>query len=603
MRRAQLLNPPGSSPAPRETCQPQPAKQEAEPPAKKTVNIPHTQNGEDHTFTLGKRVYRVRGLAKNTSFDVMKINMRLSVSDDMYVDTFDFYNARHRKSFLFAAAEECKIEVDVIKRDLGRVLLKLEELQEANINEILEPEEDKVPAMSEKEKAEALELLRSPQLTDRIISDFKLSGLVGEDTNALIAYLAATSRKTDDPLAVIIQSSSSAGKSSVMDAALAFMPDEELIRYTSMTGQSLFYMGETSLKHKILAISEEEGAEQAGYALKILQSEKKLKIASTGKDAKTGRLVTQEYNVEGPCVIFMTTTNVEVDEELQNRCLVLTVNEDREQTRRIHELQRTSRTLAGMLRKEHKKDVLTLHQNAQRLLRPLLVVNPYAEQLTFLDSRLRTRRDHIKYLNIINAVTLIHQHQREIKSIDHKGEKLEYIEATIHDIEIANKLAADIMGVSLDDLAPQTRKLLEQVHSLAQKKCEEAQIEQRDLRLTRKEIRDFTGWGNTRLGIHIQRLIDLEYMSINTVQGRKLVYELLYNGGGENGEKTVLNLIDTEKLKYDSECTPLNSVCTPHIQGTYAPYTGHIRPKFAPCTGFYFSRKSFSSSGDKSNSC
>jgi hypothetical protein len=91
----------------------------------------------------------------------------------------------------------------------------------------------------------------------------------------MVSYLAATSRKTEDPLAVIIQSSSSAGKSSVMDAALAFMPDEELIRYTSMTGQSLFYMGETSLKHKVLAISEEEGAEQAGYALKILQSEKK----------------------------------------------------------------------------------------------------------------------------------------------------------------------------------------------------------------------------------------------------------------------------------------------------------------------------------------
>ena len=166
--------------------------------------------------------------------------------------------------------------------------------------------------------------------------------------------LAATSRKTDDPLAVIIQSSSSAGKSAVMNAILAMMPDEEQVIYTAMTGQSLFYMGETQLKHKILAISEEEGAEQAGYALKILQSEKKLKIASTGKDPKSRRLITQEYNVEGPCVIFMTTTSVEIDEELQNRCLVLTVNEDREQTKRIHELQRQSRTLEGILRKEDK---------------------------------------------------------------------------------------------------------------------------------------------------------------------------------------------------------------------------------------------------------
>lgn len=67
-----------------------------------------------------------------------------------------------------------------------------------------------------------------------------------------------------------------------------------------MTGQSLFYLGETDLQHKILAIVEEEGAERASYALKLLQSEGEPTIASTGKDAATGRLVTQEYRVRGP---------------------------------------------------------------------------------------------------------------------------------------------------------------------------------------------------------------------------------------------------------------------------------------------------------------
>ena len=525
-------------------------------PDKPTTNVPHSQEGEDHFFTLGERTYRVRGLARNTSFEVLKINIRLSVNDKsmgqgsalFYVDTFDFYNARHRKSFLHTAAEECRIETDVIKRDLGRILLKLEELQEAQINEVLE-EENSVPEMNELEKEEALKLLQSPNLIDRIVSDFRLAGLVGEDTNALVSYLAATSRKTDDPLAVIIQSSSSAGKSSVMDAALAFMPDEELIRYTSMTGQSLFYMGETSLKHKILAIAEEEGAEQAGYALKILQSEKKLKIASTGKDPKSGRLITQEYNVEGPCSIFMTTTNVEVDEELQNRCLVLSVNEDREQTKRIHELQRKSRTLEGLLLKQQKQNTLRVHQNAQRLIRPLLVVNPFAEQLTFLDSRLRTRRDHIKYLNLINAITLLHQHQRTVRTVSHRGEILEYIEATLEDIEVANKLAADIMGTSLDELAPQTRKLLNLILELAKKKCKEGNIEQRDLRLNRRDIRAFTGWSDTRLRIHLQRLVDMEYLHLTKgSQGKTCVYELLYKGEGEHGEPFVMNLINTSTI-------------------------------------------------------
>ena len=91
--------------------------------------------------------------------------------------------------------------------------------------------------------------------------------------------------------------------------------------------------------------------------------------------------MTQEYRVGGPVMIFLTTTAVEVDEELLNRCLVLTVDEDREQTRAIHRLQRDRQTLDGLLARQERAELLTLHRNAQRLIRPLLVVNPYAPRL------------------------------------------------------------------------------------------------------------------------------------------------------------------------------------------------------------------------------
>ena len=182
----------------------------------------------------------------------------------------------------------------------------------------------------------------------RIASDFTACGVVGEETNTLVGYLACVSRLLDRPLAIIIQSSSAAGKSSLMDAVLALMPAEAQVRYSAMTGQSLFYMGETNLKHRILAIAEEEGAQSAGYALKLLQSDGEVTIASTGKDATTGLLVTHEYRVEGPVMLFLTTTAIDIDDELLNRCLVLTVNEGREQTRAIHALQRRQQTLAGL---------------------------------------------------------------------------------------------------------------------------------------------------------------------------------------------------------------------------------------------------------------
>ena len=154
--------------------------------------------------------------------------------------------------------------------------------------------------MSEPEKAAALDLLRDPHLLDRILTDFDRCGVVGEDDNKVVGYLAATSRKLRQPLAIMIQSSSAAGKSSLMESILDFVPYEDRFSFSAMTPQSIFYMGETDIGHKVLSIAEEAGAERASYALKVLQSEGQLTIASTAKEPGTGRLVSHQYRVQGP---------------------------------------------------------------------------------------------------------------------------------------------------------------------------------------------------------------------------------------------------------------------------------------------------------------
>ncbi len=396
---------------------------------------------DEFILVEGDRRYRVRGLRRNLSYGSLRLNVFVSRDGDLFdeksplagffVDTFDLYTARARAVFERQASLELGVEERVIKHDLGAVLRRAEELQQEAIAKALEPKARTV-LMNAEDTEEAMRLLKDPNLLDRILHDFSRCGVVGEETNKLVGYLAATSRKLDRPLAVILQSSSAAGKSSLMEAILDFMPEEEREKYSALTGMSLFYFTEEkSLRHKILAVVEEEGAERASYALKLLQSEGELSIASTGKDPHTGRLVTQEYRVEGPVMIFLTTTAAVVDEELLNRCLVLSVDENREQTKRIHELQRQAETIEGLLAAKDKSRIVRLHRNAQRLLKPLLVANPYAGRLTFLDDRTRTRRDHVKYLTLIRAIALLHQHQREVKAIEHEGRVVEYIEATL----------------------------------------------------------------------------------------------------------------------------------------------------------------------------
>ena len=264
------------------------------------------ENGSEATIRLGSRRYRVRGLDRASGGESLKLNLMAAAGEDtvspeaFHVDTLDLYSARARAGFVEAAAAELGVPTATIKADLGQVLLEVEHLLDARAAAAAKPATPPEASMTPAEREAALAFLRQPTLLDRIAADFEACGLVGEATNKLVAYLACVSRKLAAPLAVLVQSSSAAGKSSLMDAVLAFVPETERVRYSAMTGQALFYMSGRDLRHRILALCEEEGASRAAYALKLLQSDGRLTIASTGKDPATGALVTQDYRVEGP---------------------------------------------------------------------------------------------------------------------------------------------------------------------------------------------------------------------------------------------------------------------------------------------------------------
>ncbi len=530
---------------------------------------------------LDDRRYRIRGLEKNLSYDQMKVNILASRNENIHVDTLELYSARHRAQFIVQAAKELMEKENIIRKDLSKILLKLEQLQEQQIKETTTPQSKKIK-LTDEETQQAMNFLKDKALLKNILKDFDHCGVTGEEANKLVAYLAATSRKLDKPLGVMVQSSSAAGKSSLMDSVLGFMPPEDRIQYSAMTGQSLFYMEDGDLKNKILAIAEEEGAQRASYALKLLQSEGQVSIASTGKDPQTGRLITQEYKVEGPVMIFSTTTSIDPDEELLNRCLILGVDESREQTKAIHQKQREEETLEGLVNKKQKEQTIKLHQNAQRLLRPITVVNPFADKLTFIDDKTRTRRDHKKYLTLIRTVALLHQYQRSLKRKVINDIELEYIEVTLEDIETANELTDKVLGKSLDELPPQTRRLLEYIHDKVIQQCEQEQIDKFDYRFSRKMVREWIGWSDFQTRKHIQRLSDMEYLLIHKGgRGQSFVYELLYDGKGKDGTQFINGLIDTTKLEkeqYDINNEPLKVNSEPSISPQKAPVEHSASP-------------------------
>ena len=536
-----------------------------------TASVALCENENEVSVTLGNRCYRVRGLDNNKTYQQLKVNLLVQSSQGMHMDVLDLYVSKQRFSFIKQASIELGVEEAVIKTDLGKLFIKLESLQGDKLRETLEPK-SKTIKLDEQEKQAALALLEDAHLMQKILDDFERCGVVGEGVNKQVGYLAGVSRKLENPLAVMVQSSSAAGKTSLMESVLSFMPEEERVQYSAMTGQSLFYMGEQDLKHKILAIAEEEGASNASYALKLLQSEGQVSIASTGKNATTGNLETQEYKVEGPVMLFLTTTAIDIDEELLNRCITLSVDESREQTRAIHEIQRKRRTLEGQRHRKEKQKLIALHQNAQRLLRPLGVINPYADQLTFLDDKTRMRRDHEKYLGLIDTITLLHQYQREIIQDDYEGEVSEYVVTTLEDIALANELAHEMLGKTLDELPPQTRKLLNQIHEMVTQACQQEGIERSDYRFTRKQVREYSGWGNTQLKVHLGRLEEMEYVVVHGgSRGKVIQYEMIYNGEGAGTKSFLMGLIDVKELGFDEKKS-----------GVKLEKSGSSRPQIAP---------------------
>jgi DNA primase len=528
----------------------------AKPPSEPTERLETEKvepNAEGFAVNYGPRRYELCAVDK-PSPSRLKATVR-AVTDEagqrpcgshFAIDTVDFYAMRSKRSFITEAARLFRETAEVIEADVNRLTLAAESFL-AQRSAGAGPS---VAVGSDAERAEGMRLARNPDLIGELQRDLDKLGIIGERINRLLLYLAMTSRKMEEPLAVQILSSSGAGKSHLQDAVLSLCPEEDLIKLTSLTDRALFYKGEDSLRHKAIAIAEVAGAEGARYALRNLISDKKLVIESTVKNPLTGRLETQVNTVNGPTAVFETTTNPDTDAETKSRYLLLSVDESPEQTQAILAAQRQSHTLEGRKRRHQRSAVLGRQHAFQRLLRPLVVVNPFEPLLDYGDGKagaLPLRRDHPKYLNLILVVTFLYQHQRAVK---HDAELGDYIETTLEDIAIANDLAAELFGQSLDELSFPSRELLRLIGDYVSQRAQAENKTAGEIEWTRRELREAIQWTEARLRLHLGELVRLECIApLSGKFGSRFRYSLLMKPAEiEAGERLAVALKSVEQL-------------------------------------------------------
>ncbi len=453
---------------------------------------------KDGSILLSRNGLDFSARVQSTLLGRLRVTVKVSRGDFFHVDSIDLYASRARSEFAKKVEKVLSAEAAQVEAALLSLIIECERVGEADAGDVVSPQPE---PMTESERREALAFLKRPDLLDEISRDIDALGYVGEDTNKRLVYLVAVSRKLDDPLSAIVMSQSGAGKSGLTEVIEKLTPAEDMVLLTRLTPQSLYYVEPGFLDRKLIVVEERSGSVEADYSIRVLQSRKKLIAAAPIKDPATGNMRTKIFTVEARAAFIEATTAGSVNHENATRCFELSMDESPAQTQRIQERQQIGRMRAGLTLRKEGEAISRKHWNAQRLLEPLPVVIPYANKITFPSSWLRTRRDHARFLNLIEVSAFLHQYQRERDS--------EAIVASIADYAVAYALAGEVLAETLGDLKKPLREALSRIQAMA---TAEAGVSRRD-------IREALGLPDSTVRRWLAELVELEYLEVEAGKG------------------------------------------------------------------------------------
>jgi hypothetical protein len=294
------------------------------------------------------------------------------------------------------------------------------------------------------------DLASDQHILDRFTETVTARGLVGERRLARLTYMVITSRLLDRPVSLAVKGPSSGGKSYTVEQTTEFFPPAALHALTGMSERALIY-DEEPVKHRTILLYEyvalKTGMEedQTSYYIRSLLSEGVLRYQVT--ERVDGRFKTRIIEREGPTNLIVTTTAVKLHDENETRAFSVTIDDTREQTRRIMQRLADDSEATGALRDWH--DLQTWLQEAGE---PRVFI-PYAPALADAvpPIAVRLRRDFGSVLSLIKAHAILHQLSRD-------RDQFGRIVATLEDYEVVRDLVGEIVAEGVGATVPSTMR-------------------------------------------------------------------------------------------------------------------------------------------------
>ncbi len=418
-----------------------------------------TRNNELLIYDNCELYFEVLGGIKITGLDRMKVTLKIKHKEKTTMPqwySLDLYNQVQREQTINNVAETLELSSQQTTNTFINLITELEQHRIKKI-EALQPKEKPQHELTAAQRTAAINELKKPNLLQRTAEMIALTGIVGEASNSMIAYLVYCTRKQPVPLHIMFLGSSGSGKTYLQERISELIPAEDKIEITQITENALYYFKQDELKNKLILIEDLDGAMTVFYPLRELQTKRKITKTVTLKDSK-GNLKTITLTVEGPVSVSGCTTKEKIYEDNANRCILLYTDQSRDQDKKINEYQ--TKLSGGEINREREKQYKELFKNIQSVLRPINIINPFAKYIELPEQVFKPRRTMTLLLGFIEAVTFYHQYQREVKK-DSNSQL--FIETTIEDIEAAFNLLKDVLFSKSDELTQVTRGFLEKL--------------------------------------------------------------------------------------------------------------------------------------------
>jgi hypothetical protein len=454
---------------------------------------------ENPFFTI-----EVLGGIRIEGLDRMRVTLKVSLNESNIPPirhNLDLYNDSQLEKMIRKIADRLEVGTSTAAGSLAALTQHLENYRLEKIKEQHNQVQKTSKPLSAEQKEKAIQYLQQSNLLSATARDLQASGIQGEEANALILLLAMSSRKMEDPISVICLAKSGTGKSYLMERVARCIPEEDQKEHTQFTSNALYYYKREEIRNKVFLIEDLEGALNALFPIRELQSKKRISKTITRK-GRDGKLETVTLVVEGPVSVIAVTTQEHIYEDNANRSVLIYLNDSKEQDERIMQYQKNKR--AGLIDTHAENLMQQQMQHIQKVLEPIKVINPYAPYIDLPDSFPKKRRALPILLNFIEAITFYHQYQRPQRTDQSTAEV--YIESSPEDIQNGFNYLKEVLFRRSDELPRAIRDFYEQLKAATEKKeCVKFKI---------AEIRKAINTPPRTIQHYLKQLLDYGYVHI-----------------------------------------------------------------------------------------